>query len=489
MSALITMREALADPQLLGSVMPGDTWKAWRALLIAIMGERLDDEERAIFTALTGREVEPMEMVEEFWAVVGRRGGKTRAAAVLATYFGSFVDHSQKLAQGERGVIPFMAASTRQAAVAYGYAAGIFETVPMLAGLVTNKTAETISLSTGVDLEVRPASYRTARGITAVAAIGDEAAFWRSDNSANPDTEILNAIRPALATTGGPLIVISSPYARRGEVYTNWRRHYGPKGDPLILVAQAPSRTLNPSLPQKVVDRAMERDESSARAEYLAEFRTDIEAFVTREVVEACVSLGVYERAPLSTVHYKAFVDPSGGSADSFTLAIGHLEGTGSKKIAILDAVRETKPPFSPEAVVAEYAELLKRYRVHTIVGDRYAGEWPRESFRNHQITYEPSASPKSDMYRDLLPYLNSGEVDLLENDRIVSQIVGLERRTSRSGKDSIDHAPGGHDDVANAVAGVLSTLKTKGTGYTLDNVGTSEDINRLWRMQQGASW
>jgi hypothetical protein len=57
---------------------------------------------------------------------------------------------------------------------------------------------------------------------------------------------------------------------------------------------------------------------------------------------------------------------------------------------------------------------------------------------------------PKSDFYRDVLPLLNSGKVELLDNPRIATQFVGLERRTARSGKDSIDHAPGGHDDISN---------------------------------------
>ena len=48
------------------------------------------------------------------------------------------------------------------------------------------------------------------------------------------------------------------------------------------------------------------------------------------------------------------------------------------------------------------------------------------------------------------------GAVDLLEHDRLVTQLTSLERRTARGGKDSIDHAPGAHDDVANAVAGAV---------------------------------
>ena len=447
------MRAALEDPHQLGIALAGDTWAAWRVLLIAIMGEELTDDERVIFTALTGREREPLEPVEEFWGVVGRRGGKTRAMAVAAVYLAAFLDHSDVLALGERGMVPLIAASTKQAATAFRYILGLIETMPMLAAMVTGSTADTVSLSNGVDIEVRAASFRTARSFTAIAVLADEAAFWRSDDSANPDTEILNALRPALATTGGPLIVISSPYARRGEVYATWRRDFGPDGDPLILVAHGASRTLNPSLPQRVIDRAMARDPASAAAEYLAQFRSDIEAFVAREVVEACISEDVRERPHFGRHRYFAFVDPSGGSNDAMTLAIGHREAGR----AVLDATRERKPPFSPEAVVLEFVELLRAYQISEVTGDRYAGDWVREPFRKLGVAYHVSAKVRSDLYRDMLPMLNSRSAELLQSETLITQLVLLERRVSRSGREAIDHAPGGHDDLANAVAGLLS--------------------------------
>jgi hypothetical protein len=136
------------------------------------------------------------------------------------------------------------------------------------------------------------------------------------------------------------------------------------------------------------------------------------------------------------------------------TLAIAHTEG----KTQILDVIRERRPPFSPEAVVEEYASLLRTYRCSRVYGDRYGGEWPREQFQKRHVYYEPAEKPKSELYRDLLPLINSGAVDLLEHDRLMTQITSLERRTSRAHKDSIDHPPGGHDDIANAVAGALVT-------------------------------
>jgi hypothetical protein len=323
-----------------------------------------------------------------------------------------------------------------------------------MAQLIANRTADTLELTNGITIEVRAASFRRLRGPTYIGVIADEAAFWFTDEfSANADTEILNAVRPGLATTGGPLIIASSPYARRGVLWDTYRRHYGAQGDPLVLVAQGASRTFNETLSQKVVDRAMERDPAAATAEYLAIFRTDIESFVSREAIEAVIVPGRYELPPIRGVAYVAFVDPSGGRADSMTLAIGHRDKDGR---GILDAVRSRRPPFSPEEVVIEFVELLKSYGINNVIGDRYGGEWPRERFRVAGATYEIAVKPKSDLYRDWLPHVNSGSIELLDLSHIVSQACGLERRTARGGKDSIDHGPGAHDDLINAVAGVL---------------------------------
>jgi hypothetical protein len=203
-------------------------------------------------------------------------------------------------------------------------------------------------------------------------------------------------------------------------------------------------------LPQIVIDRALERDEAAARAEYLAEFRTDVEALLPLENIEACVSTGVKERAVDLKHNYIAFCDPSGGSSDSMTMAIGHLEG----KTVNIDAIRERKPPFSPEAVVEEFCSLLASYKIHKVWGDRYAGSWVGEQFSKRGAFYEVCEKSKSQLYQDMLPALNSRTLDLLDDQRLINQLAGLERRTSRGGRDVIDHAPGSHDDVANAVAG-----------------------------------
>jgi hypothetical protein len=479
MKPATSIRKALADKKLLGGVLAGPSWEAWRTLMIAAMGEALTDDERVIFKALTGRAHEPLQRVEELVGVVGRRGGKSRAMATLACYIAGLCHH--KLVAGERGVLLCIAPDQRQASITLNYATAAFEGSPVLRQLIANRTSDTLELTNGVTIEVRAASFRRLRGPTYVACIADEAAFWYSDEfSSNADTEILGAVRPGLATTNGPLIIASSPYARRGELWNTYHRNYGVDGDPMILVAQGASRDFNPSLPQSVIDRALERDRAAATAEYLAQFRTDIESFVPFEIVQACVG-GHVEMASLSSQNYFAFTDPAGGSGqDSFTLAISHQDG----ERFIIDAIREVKPPFSPEATIDELSIFLKTYRIFKVTGDRFAGEFPRELFRKRGIEYLCAEKPKSDLYRDLLPMLNSGSIVLPKSDRLVNQLCGLERKVARSGKDSIDHGPRGHDDLANSVAGAarlpIKAFQPAPTFYRIiDSIGTLEEIKQ----------
>ena len=373
--------------------------------------------------------------------------------ALIAVYLACCRDYTPHLAPGEVATIPIVAADRKQARTIFRYVLGLLQKVPALKAMVGDTTADSVEVAGNVVIEIHTATYRGVRGYTLAAILVDEVAFLRSDDtSANPDEEILAAVRPGLSSIPGSMLLIaSSPYAKRGALYAAFRQHWA-KDDARVLVWRGTSREMNPTLDPVVVKQAYEDDPARAAAEYGAEFRDDVAAFVAREVVDACTVPGRYELPPISTVRYVAFVDPSGGSADSMTLAIAHREAG----LAVLDAVREVRPPFSPDAVVQDFAALLKSYRVSRVRGDRYAGEWAREPFRKIGIAYDLSEKPKSDIYRDLLPKLNSAQVELLDLPRVGKQLCDLERRTARGGRDSIDHPPGGHDDVANAVAGVL---------------------------------
>jgi hypothetical protein len=310
-------------------------------------------------------------------------------------------------------------------------------------------------------IEIATASFRTIRGATVVAALCDELAFWRTEATSNPDTEILRALRPAtVSVPGSMLLCASSPYAKRGELWNAFRRWYG-QDDAAPLVWRAPTRVMHPGIPQAEVDAAYATDPESAAAEFGAEFRSDISGFLDRELIEAAVDRGVLVRARQSDIAYCGFSDPSGGRGDAFTCAVAHLHDD----IAVLDCLYERRAPFDPSTVVHDIAELLRSYRISEVTGDRYAAQWVTEAFAKAGVAYRSSARDRSALYLDALPLFTSGRVRLVDNARLVHQLAGLERRTSRIGRDLVDHGLGGADDVANAAAGALVLVAGSGAG------------------------
>jgi hypothetical protein len=363
MKKLVTMREALRDRHLLADALPGPSWSAWRVLLIAACGEALTPDERAVFSKLTGRDREPLEMIETLLIVAGRRSGKTRAMAVLSVHLATLCDWSDSLSLGERGLVLFMAPTERQAGVAQGYAEAVVDHMPLLKAAVENRTANSLTLKRSIDLETQPASRRFSRVFTSCSVTLDECAFFYSaDEHANTDTELMIALRPSLATTGGPMLLTSSPSAMEGIVYRLWKRHYGAQGDPRCLVVQADSRTLNPSLRQATVDRAYQLDPVGAEAEFGGQFRQPVTAYLDRAVVEKAVESGVTGRTKLPGVTYRAHVDVAGGTgSDSFCVAIGHKVRDADRDICVVDALFERQPPFDPDVVTDQAATLLRQ--------------------------------------------------------------------------------------------------------------------------------
>jgi hypothetical protein len=81
-------------------------------------------------------------------------------------------------------------------------------------------------------------------------------------------------------------------------------------------------------------------------------------------------------------------------------------------------------------------------------------------------VNYEAAGRSKSELYIDFLALVNSGAVDMLDNEHLVRQLLSLERRTSRNGKDAVDHPPHAHDDLCNAAAGVI-VIASQNPGYS----------------------
>ncbi|ABQ36961.1 hypothetical protein [Bradyrhizobium sp. BTAi1] len=444
---------AMDDPALFEPFFRGESWDGWRAVLKAAYGLPMSDPEHAFFRTVAGDRAPPPDRVREMWCVVGRRGGKDAVASLIAASAAALFDQENRLRPGERALVMCLACDRAQARIILNYIRSYFTDLPLLAGMVTRETAEGFELSNGVDVAVATNSFRAVRGRPILLAVLDEVAFWRDENTAKPDEELYRAITPAMATLSNSMIIgISSPYRKSGLLYKKFKSHFGKDGD--VLVIQAPTRTLNPTIPQEIIDRALAEDPAAASAEWMGEFRDDIGGWLPLEVIESAVDQGVMVRPPQPIHIYRSFCDPSGARGDSFTCAIAHEE-YGS---AVLDCLIEIKPPFNPMEAIGQIARTLREYGLNETTGDRYAAEFNVAAFASCGITYRNSPRDRSAIYQDVLPLFTSGRVRLLDNRRLVSQFAALERHTSSVGRDRIDHGPGGHDDLCNSAAGALIT-------------------------------
>lgn len=477
---------AFADKDLLGAAL-GDlsTRRTWFAILKAIYAQPMSAEELEIFKTIAGDRSPPTKRVREAWIVAGRRSAKSQMSAGIGLHSALFVKH--KLSPGEVGMVLLLAASQPQAKMVFNYVKGFLYASPILRREVANVTQNEIVLKNGIVIGVHANSFRTVRGRTLVAVVFDEIAFWRDELSAIPDIETYRAVLPSLATTNGILIGISSPYRKLGLLHQKYRDHFGVDGDE-VLVVKGETKLFNPTISDEVIAAQTRDDPTSAASEWGAEFRTDISTFLDDALVDAAVEHGRPLELPPRPhpSFYRAFTDASGGTGhDAYTLAIAHKEG----EHYALDVVRGTKGKFDPQQVTAEYAELLKQYRVGSVTGDNYAAQWTAGAWIDCGISYVRSDIPKSQIYLELLPLFTRGLVRLPDHATLLRELRLLERQTHRGGKDSVDHPRGAHDDYANAACGVLRTLSNY-LGFSLEKMLDDGEENTEARQQsESESW
>ena len=212
-----------------------NSYASWFSFLAALFALPMSGDQLALYRRHTGRQDRPTQPSREAWMIVGRRGGKSRFMALVAVYLACFRDYRPHLAPGERATVAVVAADRKQARVCMRYISALLK-IPALASRIERETADGFDLVGGVTIEVATASIRATRGYSYAAVICDEIAFWRTDDdSANPDVEVLNAIKPGMATIStSMLICASSPHARRGALWEAYRRFYGKEGTPLV---------------------------------------------------------------------------------------------------------------------------------------------------------------------------------------------------------------------------------------------------------------
>ena len=242
-----------------------------------------------------------------------------------------------------------------------------------------------------------------------------------------------------------------------------------------VLYLQGASNLLNPTLDKSFIEAAYQDDAESARAEWGGEFRQDVSAYLTDDIIDRALCSGERSRPRLPEFEYCGFVDAAGGVAggDSMTCAIAHQAAGGRLFVDQLVAI---DPPFETEDAVARCALALKAFGIVSVKADKYAGLWPAQSFLKHGISLVPSELDKSAIYRETAPLFISGLVSLVDDVRLEVELRQLERTPRSGGRgDAIDHPPGrgSHDDRINAVSGALiAASKRPWAGRSAESAG-----------------
>jgi hypothetical protein len=197
---MISLLDVMDDPNLFGPWTADLSWDSWRIFLKSLFALPMGKKELELYKHHTGRTSRPREPARAAWLICGRHSGKSFITALVATYLAAFKSYQQYLGPGEVATIPGLASDRKQSRVLMRYCKGLLEGVSLLSRMITNIKAEFIELENNTVIEIHTASLASVRGYSCPCMFLDELAFWASEDSANPDVEILGALRPSMAT-------------------------------------------------------------------------------------------------------------------------------------------------------------------------------------------------------------------------------------------------------------------------------------------------
>ena len=448
--------DAVRDPNIFGRNFRGDTWAPWFCFLAALFALPLSAPQLELFRQCTGRTVPPTRPFREAWLICGRRSGKSFTLALIAIFVACFTNWKRHLQVGEIGTVMIISADKRSARTIWRYCLGLLNASAMLKKLIVGTTKDSITLSNNIVIEIFAASPSAPRSYTICCALLDEIAQMPTSDSVRSDFQIINAIRPGLATLPNSMMLCaSSPFAARGALFDAFQRHYG-RDDSDVLFWRAPTKLMNPTVPQSIIDAALAEDPSAGAAEWLAEFRQDVSGYLDEATLAAAVDHDRRspELPPVPGQRYRCFIDSSGGRGCHYTCAIGYRKDGRF----VISALRGYAPPLDPAVVTRELSDLVKRFGCNgEVFGDNFAAEFLKAAWERNGLRYRLcKLTSASLIYLECIPLFTQGIVALPDHPRLLRELRGLERTVSPSGRDMVKRPRHGSDDYAAAVCGCL---------------------------------
>jgi hypothetical protein len=428
------------------------------AILKSFYGLPLNDIELDIFKRGTARDLYIPTEQSELTLIAGRQSGKTSVVAAVIALFEAFQEHG--VPPGQRAYIFIIAPVIQQASTAFRSIRHYILNSPVLSQCVLKTRKNEIELKNGVVIACRACSKGSVRGDPVICAILDEVAFFRhEDNSANPDHEVLNAIRPAMATLSNTkLIKISTPFRKEGTLWAEFQQ----RGQLPYCVWQLSSEEMNPAISKSFLDKARRANEDTFRREHLAEFVDSNCTWITPELLDQCIMHGRCELPRVLHGTYAAAIDPAFQSND-FGFAILHRSDHGDVSVACALRWTGTKAIHLDFAMVCSQIRMkLDQYGINNLVADQYCFARLKQHFARLNIFYREfpfSTGTRASLFGNLRQLIIQGKIAIPDDPELLRQLRSLEEVRTANGNIDIRPARSAKDDLAIGVALVASEL------------------------------
>ena len=435
-----------------------------------------------IYRRATGRETYVPREHNEVTLIAGRQSGKTSHIGALIALYEAFRNHG--LRQGQHAYVLVIAPVIQQAEIAFDFMRRYILESPILQQRLVKVRNNEIELRNGVVIACRPCSSTTIRGVPIISAICDEMAFWRHEQTAaNPEQEVIDAIRPAMATLcNTKMVKISTPFRKEGILWHEFQK----RSELRHLVWRLSTEEMNPKVSKQFLEDARRDNEQTFRREHLAEFTDNVLGWITEEILEPCIMRGHRELPPICNGAYVAAIDPAFRSSD-FGFAVLHRSDVGCITVAYAFRWTGTKTmPLNLEDVSEQVNEILMRYGINVLWGDQFYFIVLRDSFRKLGIHYEEftfGAHTRASIYGNLRQLMSQQRIGIVDEPELLRQLRVLEEFKTPNG--SIDIRPPGsnNDDVAISVALAafkLSDMETVPTPFALGEVESEPSLGLI---------
>ena len=383
----------------------------------------------------------------------GRRGGKSLLSDIIVIYEAVIPNLEQYIRPGEERYVLIASVREDSARLHIRQITKLLRHTKALSNMIQTVKEDRVELKNGVIILSLPASARAARGYTSSCLVMDEAAFF-VDTLGNSSAEaIFTALSPTTATFGDDarLVITTSVNTKVGLVYDLYdRASQGELED--WHVTKAPTRELNPKVSERIINSALKRDPESAQAEYFAEFREQLEAFLSSEAIDRCVDPGLGRGVVEPGVSYVMSVDPA-LMRDSYGYAIGHLESG----VVLIDYLKKLRAPVDANGAEDLLKSLVERYRPQGVLCDNPSTVQRLKP--NIPMIYTPfTRQQKLRIYGALKESINLGLIGLPKDDDLIDELKALQIR----GGVDISAPKAGRitqDDLADCVALLADAL------------------------------